>query len=169
MPGQGAPEGRGKSLGWELCSSSPSSQERFHCVIPTWPSGRAQSLPHLSVGLGLGRHCMLLGRPQPLRRLLQLGASARCTAEGCSVSGGFCTLSVLPPRRWEGAAAPQGHGAVGTGRCWVSVSVKALVWWFLGACTCDMGNTSCPILPLWAWASSPFLAGAHTERGSAAA
>lgn len=77
---------RGKSLGWELCSGSPNSQERFHCVTLTWPSRRAQSLRHLCVVLGLGRHCMLLGRPQPLRRLLRLGYPARCTAERATLS-----------------------------------------------------------------------------------
>lgn len=106
MPGRGAPEGRGKSLGWELRSSSPSSQERFHCVIPTWPSGRAQSLRHLSVGLGLGRHCMLLGRPQPLRRLLQLGASARCTAERAAL---FLGASAPCQCRLPGDVGEQQH------------------------------------------------------------
>lgn len=31
---------------------------------------------------------MLLGRPQPLRRLLQFGAPARCTAERAALSLG---------------------------------------------------------------------------------
>lgn len=87
--------------------------------------------------------------------------------EGCSVPGGFCTLSVPPPKGWEGAAAQTrccGHREM-LGLC----LCKSCVWWFLGACTCDMGNTSCPILPLWAQASPPFLAGASTEGGSAAA
>lgn len=53
MPRREASEGAGLSPpGWELCSCSPSSRERFHCVILAQPSGRAQSLRHLSMGLG---------------------------------------------------------------------------------------------------------------------
>lgn len=113
MPRRGASEGsRGKPPDPELCSSSPSSRERFHCVILARPSGRAQSLRHLCVGLGLGRHRTSLGRPQPLRSLLQPGAPAKCPAGGLLCPQGLLDPVSVPSRGMGGraaAAAPHEH------------------------------------------------------------
>lgn len=138
---------RGKSPGWELCSRSPKLPGEVSLCYPDLAE-RKGSVPAAPVcGAGAGEAPHVAGQTLALEEAAAAWSPSKMHCrEGCCVLGGSCTLSVPPPVGWEGAAAS--HGAASRGRCWVSLSL--CVWWFLGACTRDMSNTSCPILPLWA-------------------
>lgn len=101
MPRHEASEGAGVSpRGPELCSSSRSCRERFHCVILGWPSGKAWSLWHLCEGSG--EAALIAGQTSaPQEPAAAWSPSKAPCREGCSAPRGFCTLSVSPPAEWE--------------------------------------------------------------------